>query len=71
MGAATHCSAGASASGGFLSCIVGCRLQVVGRAGLGALRLWSLAGSGLEPMFPALTGRFSTTEPKGKSSLFF
>ena len=50
------------------------RLQgsmVVGCAGLGAPRLWSLAGSGLEPVFPALMGRFFTTELKGKSSLFF
>ena len=34
--------------------------------------MWDLAGPGLEPVSPALAGRFSTTVPPGKSlSLFF
>ena len=36
--------------------------------------MWDLPGSGIEPMSPALTGEFFTTEPPGKllilSSLF-
>ena len=28
--------------------------------------MWDLPRSGLEPMFPALAGRFSTTAPPGK-----
>ena len=30
--------------------------------------MWDLPGPGLEPMSPALAGRFSTTEPPGKPS---
>ena len=30
--------------------------------------MWDLPGPGLEPMFPALAGRFSTTVPPGKPS---
>ena len=29
--------------------------------------MWDLSGPGLEPMSPALTGRFLTTAPPGKS----
>ena len=29
--------------------------------------MWDLAGPGIEPVFPALAGRFLTTEPPGKS----
>jgi len=28
--------------------------------------MWDLPGSGIEPMSPALAGRFFTTEPAGK-----
>ena len=28
--------------------------------------MWNLPGSGIEPLSPALTGRFFTTEPPGK-----
>ena len=33
--------------------------------------MWDLPGPGLEPVFPALAGRFLTTVPPGKSSLLF
>ena len=29
--------------------------------------MWNLPGQGIEPVFPALAGRFLTTEPPGKS----
>ena len=29
--------------------------------------MWDLPGPGLEPMYPALAGRFLTTAPPGKS----
>ena len=32
--------------------------------------MWDLPRPGLEPVFPVLTGRFSTTAPPGKPSLF-
>ena len=32
--------------------------------------MWDLPGPGLEPVSPALAGRFSTTAPPGKPSLF-
>ena len=33
--------------------------------------MWDPPGPGLEPVSPALAGRFPTTEPPGKSRLFF
>ena len=33
--------------------------------------MWNLPGSGIEPVFPALAGRFFTTEPPGKPSHLF
>ena len=33
--------------------------------------MWDLPRPGLEPMSPALAGRFSTTAPPGKPSFFF
>ena len=33
--------------------------------------MWDLPRPGLEPVFPALAGRFSTTAPPGKPSKFF
>ena len=34
--------------------------------GLVALGMWDLPSSGIEPVFPALAGKFFTTEPLGK-----
>ena len=31
--------------------------------------MWDLPGPGLEPVFPALAGGFSTTAPPGKPSV--
>ena len=36
--------------------------------GLIALSMWDLLRSGIEPVFPALAGRFFTTKPQGKPS---
>ena len=33
--------------------------------------MWDLPGPGTEPVSPALAGRFLTTGPPGKSSVFF
>ena len=33
--------------------------------------MWDLSGPGIEPVSPALAGRFLTTEPPGKSYTFF
>ena len=33
-------------------------------------RMWDLPGPGLEPVSPALAGRFSTTAPPGKPLIF-
>ena len=33
--------------------------------------MWDLSRPGLEPVFPALAGRFSTTAPPGKPHNFF
>ena len=33
--------------------------------------MWDLPGPGIEPMFPALAGRFLTTAPPGKSPRMF
>ena len=32
--------------------------------------MWDLPGSGIEPVSPALAGRFFTTEPPGKPQQF-
>ena len=52
------------------------RLQTCGLSSCGAraqlLRgMWDLPRPGLEPVSPALAGRFSTTAPPGKPYLFF
>ena len=39
--------------------------------GLVAPGMWDFPGPGIEPMAPALAGRFSTTGPPGKSSKAF
>ena len=36
---------------------------------VGSSRMWDLPRSGLEPVSPALAGRFSTTAPPGKPQL--
>ena len=33
--------------------------------------MWDLPGSGIEPVLPALSGRFFMTEPPGKPTMFF
>ena len=38
--------------------------------GTGSVALWDLPRSGIKPVSPALVGRFFTTEPPGKFSLF-
>ena len=48
------------------SVIVAHRLSSGGRWVLVALLLWDLPGPGVEPVSPALAGRFFTTEPRGK-----
>ena len=63
---------GASASGGVPHRAArAAELNSVGPAGLDAPRLGSLSGSGLEPVFPALMGRFFTPELKGNSCCLF
>ena len=52
------------------------RLQTRGLSNCGSqaqlLRgMWGLPRPGLEPVFPALAGRFSTTAPPGKPLFFF
>ena len=71
-GLLSSCSVRASYCRGF-SC---CRAWALGHAGFnsygaGALLLhgrWDLTGSGVEPVSPALAGRFFITEPPGKPS---
>ena len=58
------------------SLIAGHRLQTRRLSNCGSraqlLRgMWDLARPGLEPVSPALAGRFSTTAPPGKPWLFF
>ena len=79
---ASHCGGfsccGAQALGARASVVVARRLSSCGSWALerklsscGALAqllhgMWDLPGPEIEPMFPALEGRFSTTEPPGK-----
>ena len=44
-----------------------CRLSSCGTWAQLLLGMWDLLGPGLEPMSPALAGRFLTTAPPGKS----
>ena len=80
---ASHCGGfsccGAQALGAWASAVVACRLSSCGSWALGRrlsrcgtraqlLRgMWDLPGPGLEPVSPALAGRFLTTVPPGKS----
>ena len=43
-----------------------CRLSSCGSRAQLLRSMWDLPRPGLEPMFPALAGRFSTTAPPGK-----
>ena len=68
-GATVCCSAQASQRSGF-SC---CGAWALGRVGFSSLGIWylccdmwDLPGPGIEPVSPALTGRFPTPEPPGK-----
>ena len=67
--ATLHCRAQASHCSGFSRCRAWA-LQHEGFSSSGAqaqvlLGTWDLLGSGTEPVFHALTGRFFTTEPPG------
>ena len=44
------------------------RLRTCGARALLLRGMWDLPGPGLEPMSPALAGRFLTTEPPGRSN---
>ena len=73
---------GARALGTWASVVVACRLSSCGSRALKhrlsscgtraqLLRgMWDLPGPGLEPVFPALAGRFLTTAPPGKSQYY-
>ena len=81
-GATLRCGARASCCRGFSCCgtwALGAQASVVVAHGLQARRLsscgaraqllhgmWDLPGPGLEPVSPALAGRFLTTAPPGK-----
>ena len=44
-----------------------CRLSSCGTRASLLHGMWDLPGPGIEPVFPALAGRFLTTVPPGKS----
>ena len=48
-----------------------CRLQWLWLGGLVAPSMWNLTRPGMEPVFPALAGRFLSTVPPGKSRNFY
>ena len=48
-----------------------CRLSSCGSRAQLLRGTWDLPRPGLEPMSPALAGRFSTTAPPGKPAFFF
>ena len=67
------CGAWALECMGFSSCgLQGleCRLSSCGTRAQLLHSMWDLPGPGLEPMSPALAGRFLTTVPPGKSAHF-
>ena len=49
------------------SVVVVCRLSSCGTRAQLLHGMWDLPGPGIEPMSPALAGRFLTTVPPGKS----
>ena len=76
VGATLHCGARASHCSGFSCCrarALGARASVVAVRGLSSCgsraleRRLSSCGAQIEPVSPALAGRFSTTVPPGKS----
>ena len=80
MGASLHWGVRASHCGGFSCCgarALGARASVVVARGLSScgsrayfLRgMWDLPGPGLEPVSPALSCGFLTTEPRGKPEI--
>ena len=87
QGLLSSCGAWASHCGGFSCCgarileCTGCsscgpwalehRLNSCGTQSLLLQGMWDLPGSGIEPVFPALAGRFFSTEPPGKPLLLF
>ena len=62
---------GAWALGAWASAVVACGLSSCGKRAWLLRGMWDLPGPGLEPVSPALAGRFLTTAPPGKSLLFF
>ena len=80
-GATLRCSAQASHCGGFSCCGVRAlgtralehRLSSCGSRAQLLRGMWDLPGPGVEPMSPALAGRFLTTAPPGEAPgiLFF
>ena len=77
-GATLHGGARASQCGGFSSCgaqalgsrasvVVAHRLSSCGAQAQLLCGLWDLPGPGIEPVSPALTGRFLTSGPPGKA----
>ena len=81
-GATLHCGTQASHCGGFSCCgaqalsvraqqlwLAGSRVQAqqLWRTGSVAPGMWDLPGPGVEPVSPALAGRFLTIAPPGKS----
>ena len=70
-----HCGARASHCSGFSccralalgACALECRLSSCGTRAYLLHGMWDLPGPGLEPVSPALAGRFLTTAPPGKS----
>ena len=80
--ATLRCGARASHCGGFSCCgarAQGTQASVVGAHGLSSCGsraqllcgMWDLPGPGLEPVSPALAGRFLTIAPTGKPPDFF
>ena len=83
-GATLHCGAWASYCGGFSRCQHGlqacglstcgtqaleCRLSSCGAWAQLLYGMWDLPRPGIEPVSPALAGKFSTTAPPGKSNV--
>ena len=66
--ASLHCRAWAL--GKQASVVVAHGLSSCGARAYLLCSVWDLPGPGLEPVSPALAGRFSTTVPPGKSLLY-
>ena len=74
QGLLSSCGMGASHRGGFSCCgawALECGLSNCGTWAWLPHGTWKLPGPGIEPMFPALAGRFLTMGPPGKSTLQF